>query len=113
MDYPGDRFGGRESAALASLGVARQHNLEDMFQFGARIYRAFQPHFLAEFLNEGRESVFTEAMRQAAREALTQAALQIRGEGLSRLSADSMQRLLGTLAALVEAGQKLDERITA
>jgi hypothetical protein len=78
-----------------------------MFHFGARIYRAFQPHFLAEYLNEGHGSVFTEAMRRAARESLAQAAAQIQGEGLARFTPEKLQRLLGTLEALNDAGRRL------
>jgi hypothetical protein len=105
-------------AAEESLATARRWEargdagfrpyLEQMFHFGARIYRAFQPHFLAEYLDEGHGSaVFTEAMRSAARESLAQAAAQIRGEGLARFTPDKLQRLLGTLEALNDAAGRL------
>ncbi|MDZ4289738.1 MAG: hypothetical protein U0984_17360 [Prosthecobacter sp.] len=103
-----------EATDAVEEGLARGHThfrplLEEMFHFGARIYRAFQPHFLAEFLIEGigATATVTEAMREAAREAICQAAQQIRSEGLAGFNPVTMQRLLGTLAALNEAGERL------
>lgn len=81
---------------------------EELFHFGCRIYRAFQPHFLAEFLNDGLSAgAFSEAMRNAAKESLTQAAFQIQQENLAGCNPDKLDRLIGTLRALSETGQKL------
>lgn len=83
---------------------------EEIFHFGCRIYRAFQPHFLAEFLEDGQGQGprgLTPAMRAAAQESLTQAAAQIRQENLAGYTPSRLERLVQTLQSLSEAGHKL------
>ncbi|TDU72867.1 hypothetical protein EI77_01333 [Prosthecobacter fusiformis] len=84
---------------------------EEMFHFGCRMYRAFQPHFLAGFLDDGMMAGgMSEEMRQAAREALAQAAFQIQQENLAGYTPSRLDRLLHTLQSLSEAGEKLGFR---
>lgn len=84
---------------------------EELFHFGCRIYRAFQPHFLAEFLEDGLESGGpTETMRQAAHESLMQAAFQIQQENLASYTPSKLDRLIQTLRALSETGERLGFR---
>jgi hypothetical protein len=88
--------------------------LEEVFHFGTRIYRAFQPHFLAEFLLAGITPAepnvsVTQPMQEAAGEALGHAAMQIKGEGLATFTPARLDRLLDTLADLQGAGEKLAE----
>lgn len=81
---------------------------EELFHFGCRIYRAFQPHFLAEFLDEGLGSgQVSEAMAHAARESVAHAALQIQQESLSGYTPARLDRLILTLQSLSEASRKL------
>jgi tetratricopeptide (TPR) repeat protein len=81
---------------------------EEIFHFGCRIYRAFQPHFLAEFLTDSsQESLISAAMWEAAQEALTQAAAQLQAERLAGYTPQRLERLLQTLQALSEAAEKM------
>lgn len=82
---------------------------DELFHFGCRIYRAFQPHFLAGYLEEGfdlaaRPSV---AMRSAADEAIQQALAQMKNEGLASLHDGKLAPLLHTLRELHQTGRKL------
>lgn len=84
---------------------------EEVFHFGCRIYRAFQPHFLAEFMTDSAAAgEMSERMRRAAHEALTQAAVQIRQENLAGYTPGRLDRLIQTLQSLSEAGGKMTRR---
>ncbi|MCW0218575.1 MAG: hypothetical protein OJI67_09660 [Prosthecobacter sp.] len=85
------------------------HELRDeMFAFGCRIYRAFQPHFLAEFLGDELESGrLTPAMKTAAHESIGLAAIQIQQQNLAGLTPSKLEKLVQTLQALSETGFKL------
>ncbi|MBB5039526.1 hypothetical protein [Prosthecobacter dejongeii] len=90
------------------------HLREEIFHFGCRIYRAFQPHFLAEFLDDGLNSAQSStAMTQAARESITLAALQIQQESLSGCTPARLDRLILTLQSLSDASVKLGIAATA
>jgi tetratricopeptide (TPR) repeat protein len=81
---------------------------EAIFHFGCRIYRAFQPHFLAEFMNDSETTGgMSEGMRRAAQEALAQAAIQIRQENLAGYTPGRLDRLIQTLQSLSAAGKKI------
>lgn len=81
---------------------------EELFHFGCRIYRAFQPHFLAEFVNEEQAAgPMSEAMTQAARESLAQAAFHIQQENLAGYTPSRLDRLIETLRTLSEVGSRL------
>lgn len=81
---------------------------EEVFHFGCRIYRAFQPHFLAEFVtDEKTEARMSEEMRKAAHESLTQAAFHLQQENLAGYTPSRLDQLIYTLQTLSEAGQKL------
>ncbi|SKA91879.1 hypothetical protein SAMN02745166_01805 [Prosthecobacter debontii] len=93
---------------LTQAAPSRHPLREEIFLFGCRIYRAFQPHFLAEFLDEGLASgTLSEAMKTSARASLTQAAAQIQNENLASLNPEKLDRLIQTLQALSETSQKL------
>lgn len=106
-----------DSLSLARSWERRGHAdfrplLEELFHFGARIYRAFQPHFLADFLLDSitpaeQNVSVTEPMHAAAQEAITHAAMQIQSEGLAGLNPAKLDRLLETLADLKGAGETL------
>jgi hypothetical protein len=108
-----------ESLKLSRLWESRGEDqfrslLEQVFHFGTRIYRAFQPHFLAEFLLEGLTPAkpnvaVTEPIQKAVHEALDHAAMQIESEGLSHCTPARLDRLLDTLADLRGASEKLAE----
>lgn len=84
------------------------HLREEIFDFGCRIYRAFQPHFLAEFLDDGLSSAQSStAMKQAARESISLAALQIQHESRSGCTPARLDRLILTLQSLSETSIKL------
>ncbi len=92
--------------------VVHRAVLQELFHFGCRIYRAFQPHFLAEFLMEGMEHPErSESMIAAGQEAIQQAAAQIRAEGILPVSQspEHLDRLLQTLSSLADAAQRLAE----
>lgn len=81
---------------------------EELFHFGCHIYRAFQPHFLAEFLDEGLGSgTASETMAHAARESVAHAAFQIQQESLAGYTPARLDRLILTLQSLSEASRKL------
>lgn len=94
---------------LTKDDITHQPLRDELFHFGCRIYRAFQPHFLAGYLEDGftLAATPTPAMRQAAGEALQQAVGQMQGEGMARLHAGELDKLLTTLQALHRTGQKL------
>lgn len=87
---------------------------EDLFSFGCRIYRAFQPHFLAEFLNDGLAAgSMSEEMHKSARESLAQAAFHIQQQNLAGLTSSRLDKLIHTLQKLSETGEKLTPQIFA
>ena len=91
--------------------IRHQSLREVIFHFGCRIYRAFQPHFLAEFLDDGMNSgVMSDPMRQAAQEAVTQAAFQIQQQTLAGFTPSRLDRLIHTLQALSDTGQRLGSK---
>ncbi|MEN3942957.1 hypothetical protein WJU23_16790 [Prosthecobacter sp. SYSU 5D2] len=95
---------------MSLTGNAEKHRAlrEAVFHFGCRIYRAFQPHFLAEFMHDSAaEGEMSDRMRQAAQEALAQAAAQIRQENLAGYTPGRLDRLIQTLQSLSEAGKKI------
>ncbi len=101
-----------EDVMRLTKGDSKHQALRDeMFHFGCRIYRAFQPHFLAEFLDDGlADGGLSEAMHLAAQEALVQASLQMRQENLAGYTNARLDRLLDTLQAFLKTGNRLQTR---
>lgn len=98
--------GDAAEAALAEVGVRPELRAlaDELFHFGCRIYRAFQPHFLADYLGDALAAGDVSPARQAAvHEALDQAAAQLQHEGLSALTSGRLHRLARTLADLQAA----------
>lgn len=95
--------------SLTKDDITHQPLWDELFHFGCRIYRAFQPHFLAGYLEDSftQAATPTVAMRQAAGEALQQAVGQMQGEGMACLHAGELDKLLTTLQSLHRTGQKL------
>jgi len=82
-----------------------------LFRFGCRIYLAFQPHFLGEFMMDvlrprpGRE--VSAAFHIAAEDALQHAAEILRQRGLSDLGLTRVDDLLQMLGQLEEAARQI------
>lgn len=86
----------------------------DLFRFGCRMYLAWQPHFLAEFLldvvdPEHGSSLHTPAkdVRESALATLSLAAEQIRHRGPLDLGLKGMDRLLEVLDSLNQAAERI------
>lgn len=98
--------GDAAEAALAEAGARPEHRelADELFHFGCRIYRAFQPHFLADYLGDALAAGDASPARQAAvREVLAQATAQLQHEGLSALTSGRLHRLARILAGLQAA----------
>jgi hypothetical protein len=74
------------------------------FEFGARIYGSYQPHFLAEFILEALEPTF----HSIAAEALTRALSRLRSPRLLMAGTAEADRLVGTWRELKIARERLE-----
>lgn len=99
----------------ASGSPLSQSIANDLFRFGARVYRAYQPHFLTEFLLETLEpqtspgaSEPSPEMHLTAVEAIWQELRQISRDGFKMVSKPEFDSLLDRLRLLRVA----DERLT-
>ncbi len=88
----------------------------EFFRFGCHMYLAWQPHFLAEFLldvldPERGSPLHSDAddLYQGAQEMLELAAVELRRRGPLDLGLKGMDRLLGVLESLKEAGERIQE----
>ncbi|MEZ5385849.1 MAG: hypothetical protein R3F13_10065 [Prosthecobacter sp.] len=88
----------------------------ELFRFGCHMYLAWQPHFLAEFLldvlDPDRGSPLHSAaddLHSAALEMLELAAAELSRRGPLDLGLQGMDRLLGVLESLKEAGERIQK----
>jgi tetratricopeptide (TPR) repeat protein len=95
--------------AWRSQGVSLGELPAQLFHFGCRIYLAYQPHFLGEFmmdvLRPDASRTVHEALEDVAEEVLQTAALVLRKRGLADLGLTRADDLLVMLEKLAEAGR--------
>jgi hypothetical protein len=84
----------------------------ELFRFGARVYQAYQPHFLTEFLLENLtsdQSIHPAALQSAALENLWRALAELQREGFAQLNTPRFEQVLENLRKL----QIVEDRINA
>jgi tetratricopeptide (TPR) repeat protein len=87
----------------------------ELYRFGCRIYLAYQPQFLAEFvldiMNKVRDSAPETDFLIAAREAIEAAGAVLRARGLGQLGLRRLDDTLGLLAGLDQAANEIRRRL--
>lgn len=87
----------------------------ELFHYGCRIYLAYQPHFMAEFLldvldperGSPLQAAAEEDLRRAAVEALEMAAEVLKRRGVLDFGLQGVDRLIEVLAGLADAAKKI------
>lgn len=88
------------------------HLRRELFAYGCRMYLAYQPHFMAEFLldvleRDQSDEAVPEDLRVAGLEALHLAAEVLRQRGPLDLGLGGMDRMLEVLGSLNEAAERI------
>jgi hypothetical protein len=88
----------------------------DLFRFGCRVYQAYQPHFLSEFLLENLDPARSDgafahdlAMHASARDALWRSFGEIQREGFKAINTPRYEQMLDALRELRITEERLAE----
>jgi hypothetical protein len=86
----------------------------DLFRFGARVYQAYQPQFLAEFLleslddsNRSPDAILSRETHRTIREIMRRSLAEIQHEGFKAIHTPGFEQMLGRIGDL----RRIEERL--